>query len=433
MGHFNFRTSDRYTYYTVDTSGSISGTWPNLKVNITGAFRVGVDYSGAWYCNGTTLRLGSAPQNINLSVNFPNGGSAAVGSVSTSLGWSGNNPSYTPSLATSINAPGCFSGSGKVSHSFTVGDVTNFDSSAPTLITDTSVTFTYNLYPNSNRYYYCKFKDMVSGEIFSPSSTITYGKNSSYTITGLTPNTYYDIAMVVYNRNGSIVKTAGDNYHTKFRTKSSLKAPFLDITNITSSSADVEWNFVENATSYDLEINGVIREVSNFTGKVTVSLEPETDYLFRVRARNGNDFSVWSHAFFVTTPRASLLAPTGLTVSGIEARKADLRWNHVSSATEYKIYLNDIYYETVSNTNTVLMLKPNQHYTVSVVALRGNETSPGASTSFWSGANPLCLMFKKSGSWYKGEVYIKKNNNWESDLKIMVKRNGVWEETMEIK
>lgn len=312
MGRFEIGTSNPYTFLVVDTIESVNGTWPNLVPHIQASYKIKINYWGSWHANGTTISLHNSANTINLNVNLPNGGiSGEIGVVHTDIWWSGNNASITHAPGVGINAPGCFSGNGNITVSFTVGDVSNYESSSSaTNVTATSATFTYNFYPNNNRYYYCKFKDMKSGKIFTPSSEITYAKGTSYTLTGLNPDTDYEIAVIGYDRNGNIVRTAGEGYRTKFRT---LKASYppttptnLHISNITSRSANVGWDAVEDAITYELSVNNDTYETDS-TG-VTLSLYPNTEYTLKVRAKNSDGISDWSDSASFSSPKEPFTA-----------------------------------------------------------------------------------------------------------------------------
>lgn len=311
MGRFEIGTSNPYTFLVVDTTESVNGTWPNLVPHVHASYKLRVNGWAYWQSNGTTLTLHNSSNTINLNVNLPSGGySGEIGTVDVDIWWSGNNASITHTPGVSINAPGCFSGSGNITVSFSVGGLTNYDSTAATNITATSATFTYNFYPNNNRYYYCKFKDMKSGKIFTPSSEITYAKGTLYTLTGLNPDTDYEIAVIGYDRNGNISHTSGENYRTKFRT---LKASYpptvpsgLKASNVTSRSANITWGAVENADSYELSVNSDTYETDSTS--VTLSLRPNTSYTLKVRAKNGDGTSAWSSTISFSSPKEPFTA-----------------------------------------------------------------------------------------------------------------------------
>lgn len=68
----------------------------------------------------------------------------------------------------------------------------------------------------------------------------------------------------------------------------------------TPTSIKLTWDAVADATSYDVEVDGVVNTVGDATNYNHVDLEYHSTHRYRVRSRNINGFSQWS-AEFVTT------------------------------------------------------------------------------------------------------------------------------------
>jgi len=108
--------------------------------------------------------------------------------------------------------------------------------------------------------------------------------------------------------------------------------------NINAASDDVSiiltWDAVENASSYDVELDNETIEsvlVNSFTYG---NLSPNTQHVFRVRAVNQNGNSKWSE--YVT--KYTLLSTPANLKAALSNKKVTITWDAVSGATGYEIY-----------------------------------------------------------------------------------------------
>jgi hypothetical protein len=116
----------------------------------------------------------------------------------------------------------------------------------------------------------------------------------------------------------------------------------LTSTSITTSSANISWTAVANATSYAVEykLNSatawtVVNAAQTTTSASLTGLTAGTAYNWRVRATCPAGAGAYISANLTTT--ASCGNPTGLTSSGITTTASNLSWTAVTNATSYTV------------------------------------------------------------------------------------------------
>ncbi|MBR5905673.1 MAG: fibronectin type III domain-containing protein [Bacteroidales bacterium] len=167
-----------------------------------------------------------------------------------------------------------------------------------------------------------------------------------------------------------------------------LNSPVISSVTAATTSAEVTWNAVDHATSYDLQFREAGADWADvYSGSATSAsidqLSPATQYEVRVKAMGGEGTkeSDWSAAYRFTTETAviTLDAPTISKVVP-EARSAEVTWNAVPNATTYYLEITngtrtDLYRFT-ETTVTLEKLKPATAYQVHVrAAAEGTEGS----------------------------------------------------------
>lgn len=113
----------------------------------------------------------------------------------------------------------------------------------------------------------------------------------------------------------------------------------LITTNITSHSANLNWNAVSGATSYTIQYKlstattWILAGATSGTGFAIINLSPISSYLWTVKA----DCSPFApNASFITTGQAGgCTSPSGLATTSITQASARLNWMPVSGATNY--------------------------------------------------------------------------------------------------
>lgn len=121
----------------------------------------------------------------------------------------------------------------------------------------------------------------------------------------------------------------------------------------TEDQITVEWDHVQGATGYDLELNGVQTDnVSN--PYIVIGLEPGHEYALRLRAKNNSGAGKWNEAQTIwTLPDA----PMGITYSATETQ-ISLLWDEVTSAASYDIEADGQIIQDIGSGYTHLDLDP---------------------------------------------------------------------------
>ncbi|MBX7328194.1 discoidin domain-containing protein [Clostridium chauvoei] len=91
---------------------------------------------------------------------------------------------------------------------------------------------------------------------------------------------------------------AKNEENTSLNSPLNFRAPEEEIT---PESIKLEWDNVEGATSYDVEIDGVIFKNININSYIDTELNFDTEYSYRVRAVNNDGYSKWSEKIIVRT------------------------------------------------------------------------------------------------------------------------------------
>lgn len=185
--------------------------------------------------------------------------------------------------------------------------------------TSTSITLNWTADALADRY---GVKRGASGSEAGTSRT-------SYIFSGLTANTGYTL----YVR----AKTpAGSSPWASLAVRTAPASPSGLSAAATSSSLTLTWSAVSGATSYEVKrgASGSVTRVTSRSRRFT-GLSANTSYTLYVRARNSGGASGWT-SITQRTSRASLTAPTGLSISSTTS-SLTLTWSAVSGATSYQV------------------------------------------------------------------------------------------------
>lgn len=166
-----------------------------------------------------------------------------------------------------------------------------------------------------------------SYEIEVDGSLINVGMNTVYEHIGLLPNTQHLYRVRTVNEvspsewSEYIHKTSAPGTPTKLS----------GISDVTSVS--ITWDAVELAAGYDIEVNGSTIDNGASTSYIHKGLQPGTQCIYRVRAKNEHGVSDWSEMLSKTTlPATPVNINTELTSSSIK-----LKWDAAAGAINYEI------------------------------------------------------------------------------------------------
>ncbi len=133
---------------------------------------------------------------------------------------------------------------------------------------------------------------------------------------------------------------------------SSVKRPTeLTVAYTGGLTATVSW--MSEETAFDIEVNGIVTEDVT-SPYVMTELEPATLYEIRVRAKNSEEYSLWTKAVSFTT-QAETDAPFFLETTEVTANTATLCWNSIQDSYNVRYRTADDrkeYFFTPFNTDT---------------------------------------------------------------------------------
>ena len=168
------------------------------------------------------------------------------------------------------------------------------------------------------------------------------------------------------------------------------------VTNVTSSSAQVNWATVPGATSYEVyNCTGSLVATSTTTSATVNGLQPNQQYSYKVRAVNDCAPSAFSSCASVTTLPQT---PTGFNVDAQSSSQVSLTWNSVPGAFYYEVYncSNGLIETTPTNSLIINGLSPGTSYSYKVRTVIG--TNKSVYTSCKSDVTVPALVTGFSGS-----------------------------------
>ncbi|MNO43550.1 Subtilisin E precursor [compost metagenome] len=232
---------------------------------------------------------------------------------------------------------------------------------------------------------------------------VTTTSNTSYSFTGLSPGTSYNIEIAAANNAGlssySLIRmsTINETYEPNNSTSTAYTiSPGNSYISYISSETDIDYyKFsspgtgvmhlqleVPNWSDYDVEItesNGTVvgKGALGIGIHESVSFSSKAGTVYYVKISGFR--SSYSHTNYTLTLSNLLTsvptAPTGLVATATDM-SITLTWNRVSSATSYKILKDGVAIGSLSsNSYTITGLKPNTTYSFSVAASNPLGTS----------------------------------------------------------
>lgn len=140
----------------------------------------------------------------------------------------------------------------------------------------------------------------------------------------------------------------------------------------TFDSITITWDAVEEATNYELAIDGELVKAGNVTRYINSGLTPNTWHVYRIRAKNADVVGEWSETFRKMT---GLGTPVISDVESLSTQNT-IRWDGVVGAEGYDVEVDG----TIVNnrTDTIYIHKdlvPGSEHTYRVRAKAGEEYS----------------------------------------------------------
>lgn len=160
--------------------------------------------------------------------------------------------------------------------------------------------------------------------------TTVENATSPYAITGLTPETNYNVQVQAVYADGKSEWVA-----TSFTTLEDVPTPSaLAVSDVTWGTAQLSWTENGEATAWQICLNGdmnapIDADSNPFT---LTGLTPETEYTAKVRAVNGQKTSKWSNEVTFTTD-IRFHAPTDVVASNVTTNSAQISWTADATAT----------------------------------------------------------------------------------------------------
>ena len=203
---------------------------------------------------------------------------------------------------------------------------------------------------------------------------------TSYTFSGLSPNTQYTITVSASNGSGS---SSNSSITTRTLQHGVLPAPSGLSVVVGENTLQLSWNNVTDATSYQVR-RGAGAWATRTSPHTFSGLTANTEYVLSVRSvttstlyspRTSSAASITRRTLELST----LAAPTGLAVSATED-SLTLTWNAVTGATSYDVRQGSggTWVNTRSRTHTFSGLSEDTSYTLFVRAKNSRATSNNA-------------------------------------------------------
>ena len=242
--------------------------------------------------------------------------------------------------------------------------------------------------PVATATYYNVYRDTMPSGVTN--TTVYNGTGTSFIDSPLTPQTTYYYWVEAGNSMGGSGWSAYSMVTTSGLPVPDMPMYGLLVSSPTVNSLYVSWEYVPNATSYnvfrDTYAYGTYSTQVYFGGTANfftdTNLASGTTYYYKVQANNSSGSSPLSNWFSGTT-QAVATTPTGLVISSTTASSVTISWNAFPGALSY-----DVYYYDGWNNNTYVNVGTSTSFTQPVTQdvnwtfwVRANTSS---TTTDWS-------------------------------------------------
>ncbi len=218
----------------------------------------------------------------------------------------------------------------------------------------TSITVTWNNVPGATGY-----------DIEADGELVSNGPNTNYIHNSLTPGTHHSYRVRSINPGG---KSEWSGYANATTQLESVPVPVNVTTVPTLNNITLSWDAVTGASGYDVEVDGVTYDNSVRTAYTQNNLAPETQHLYRVRAKKGGINSEWSAAVVASTLTNAFGKPASFKANANDT-SVELSWAAVPDATGYDLEIDGTVTDNGLETTGIHSgLEPNSSHTYRVRA-----------------------------------------------------------------
>ncbi|OCN03599.1 hypothetical protein A4S06_05405 [Erysipelotrichaceae bacterium MTC7] len=195
MAQYIVGTTDAYTKLIVNTSASITGSYPNLGFKVNYSFQIRLTAQGSWYYNNCTFNFNGNKHNINLGFAFGSGGgtTGVLASGSQTYGWGARTTKHEPGFQFTS---GGFSGSGKCVEQLTIPGTATL-SAYMNGTTHNSATINLTRGNNPYNYWYVRIYN-TTAYLYKNDAP-----NGNNVISGLNAGTDYTFNVELWGRDGA--------------------------------------------------------------------------------------------------------------------------------------------------------------------------------------------------------------------------------------
>ncbi len=207
---------------------------------------------------------------------------------------------------------------------------------------------------------------------------ISGGNNNAYIQNGLLPNTAHTYRVRAKNPAGISSWSSPLTKSTLEEVQMLLTTPTNIETQATDVSLTITWDNVIGAQNYDIEIDGIQKANISSTTYILEGLEPNSQYIIRLRANSTEGMSSWSEPIIASTQSSvSTAIETPKNISGIPTDTSiSILWDEIENATDYDIEINSETIDNISVTNYVYgNLTPETSYSIRIRANNEQMTS----------------------------------------------------------
>ncbi|MGE5474545.1 MAG: fibronectin type III domain-containing protein [Ignavibacteriales bacterium] len=201
--------------------------------------------------------------------------------------------------------------------------------------TSSTITIKWNVVSDATDY-----EIEVNGNVIDNCSVTTY------VYEGLLPNTTYTFRVMAIGSNNESEWSAAVTKSTL------LSAPSNIVTSTASSTITISWNVVEDASGYDIEVDGEVVDNGQSTSYVHSGLTSGSIHTYRVRAKNANGKGDWSSAVTQTTYSTAPTIPTNVTATATNT-SITIKWSTVSGAAGYDVEFDGQVSDSGNNTTYI--------------------------------------------------------------------------------